>query len=213
MIAIPAAIVSSLLLAKLGKYKYLQVFGLGVCTLGLGLFVTFDQHTHSYEWILFQGIGALGSGFVLNTLLPACQVVLPESDQAAVTATWSFVRALGNVWGVALPAVIFNNRIDQLKADITDPDVRGAFENGNAYERATESFISQLSESTGTRDQVVHIYTKSLQRVWQFCTAASGLAFLLVLLEDQVRLRTELDTDYGLKSGIARPKEANKPGE
>jgi hypothetical protein len=57
--------------------------------------------------VIYQAIAACGSGFVLNTLLPACQ--LEENDQAAATATWALVRSFGSIRGVVIPAAIFNN--------------------------------------------------------------------------------------------------------
>lgn len=38
-----------------------------------------------------------------------------EADQAATTAAWSFVRSFGSIWGVAIPAAIFNNRFKVLQ--------------------------------------------------------------------------------------------------
>ena len=101
-IAIPFAIVAVLLLAKFGKYKQLHFFGFALNTVGLGLFALLDENSSIAEWGIFQIIAAGGSGFVLNTLLPACQTPLEEKDQAAATATWSFIRSFGNIWGVSI---------------------------------------------------------------------------------------------------------------
>ena len=101
-IAIPFAIVAVLLLAKFGKYKQLHFFGFALNTVGLGLFALLDENRSIAEWVIFQIIAAGGSGFVLNTLLPACQTPLEEKDQAAATATWSFIRSFGNIWGVSI---------------------------------------------------------------------------------------------------------------
>ena len=101
-IAIPFAIVAVVLLTKFGKYKPLHLFGFALNTVGLGLFSLLDEDSSTAEWVIFQVIAAGGSGFVLNTLLPACQTPLEERDQAAATATWSFVRSFGNIWGVAI---------------------------------------------------------------------------------------------------------------
>lgn len=97
VIAVPAAIIAVLLLTKFGKYKPLHLISFAVCTISLGLFTLFDASSSMAEWMIFQMITGGGSGFVLNTLLPACQAGLMESDQAAATAAWSFVRGFGSI--------------------------------------------------------------------------------------------------------------------
>ena len=196
VVAVPAAIVAVLLLTKFGKYKPLHLAGFAVCTIGLGLFTLFDEHSSEAEWVIFQMITGGGSGFVLNTLLPACQAGLMESDQAAATAAWSFVRSFGSIWGVAIPAAIFNNRFGQLAYRIADPSARDALSRGRSYEYASRAFVHSFSEPI--RSQIVGVYVQSLKRVWQISIVFSGVAFLLVFIEKQIKLRTELDTEFGL---------------
>ena len=197
-IAVPAAIVAVMLLAKFGKYKPLHIGGFAVCTLGLGLFSLFDEGSSMVEWVIFQIITGGGSGFVLNTLLPACQAPLLESDQAAATAIWSFIRSFGNIWGVAIPAAIFNNKFEDLSHRIEDSNLQNLLTKGHAYEYASASFVRSIPEPQ--RDQVLGVYTDALKLVWQISIVFSGLAFLSVLLEKQIKLRTELDTEYGLEN-------------
>lgn len=209
VIALPAAIVAVLLLSKFGKYKPLHLFGFGVCTLGLGLMTMQDRNTTTVEWVVYQFIAAGGSGFVLNTLLPACQAGLKESDQAAATASWSFVRSFGSIWGVAIPAAIFNNQFDKLSHRIDDPAVRQMLANGHAYQYATKHFVQSFGKVT--EDQLIDVYSDSLKLVWRLAVVFSGVSFLLVFFEKQIKLRTELDTEYGLedskeKKGSKSPK-------
>ena len=196
-IAVPAAIVAVVLLAKWGKYKPLHLGGFAVCTIGLGLFTLLDGSSSTAEWVIYQMITGGGSGFVLNTLLPACQAPLMESDQAAATAIWSFVRSFGNIWGVAIPAAIFNNRFSQLSSRIADPRLRELLDHGHAYEYASADFVNTAPDPV--RGQIIGVYTDSLRLVWQISIVFSGVAFFVVFLEKQVKLRTELDTEYGLQ--------------
>ncbi|KAI1746166.1 DNA repair protein RAD50 [Xylaria scruposa] len=196
VIAIPAAIAAVLLLAKFGKYKPLHLAGFALNTIGLGLFSLLDNNSSNAEWVIYQIIAAGGSGFVLNTLLPACQTPLDERDQAAATATWSFVRSFGNIWGVAIPAAIFNNYFTQMSHRISDPEVAAMFTNGKAYESATADFINSFPPNI--KQEIVSVYSDSLKYVWYISVVFSGVSFLLVFLEKQIKMRTELDTDYGI---------------
>ncbi len=198
-IAIPAAITAVLLLSKFGKYKPLHFIGFAANTLGLGMFTLLDRDSSTAEWVIYQMITAGGSGFVLNTLLPACQTPLDEVDQAAATATWSFIRSFGNIWGVAIPAAVFNNFIDEnVWQRVTDETVAASLVGGNAYGLGTAGFVNGLVSET-TRDQVVGLYTDGLKRVWQISIVFAGVAFLLVFLERQMEMRTELETEFGME--------------
>lgn len=197
LVAIPGAAISAIALSKWGKFKPLHWCGFGILTLGLGLFVLLDENSSIARWVVFQCVAALGAGMVLNTLLPSFQAPVEESDQAAATAVWCFIRTFGNVWGVAIPAVIFNNRFDSMSYLITDPDARRLFSGGHAYQYASASFITSFPDATAK--EIRSVYQAAMQVVFQAAIAFSGLAFLLVFLEKEIPLRTELETEFGLK--------------
>ncbi|KAF7537740.1 hypothetical protein G7054_g3472 [Neopestalotiopsis clavispora] len=197
VVGVPGAAVAVILLAKFGRYKPLHLIGFGIFTLGVGLFVMFDKDTPLAEVVVFEMIAAGGSGFVLNTLLPAVQGTLEEKDQAATTAAWSFVRSFGAIWGVAIPAAIFSNRFGQLSYRILDPQARSLFDHGDAYQLANADYIGTFAPTT--QDQIIGVYTDALKQVWEIGIVFSGVSFLLVFLEKEIKLRTELDTEYGLE--------------
>ncbi|KAF3003881.1 hypothetical protein E8E14_007868 [Neopestalotiopsis sp. 37M] len=197
VVGVPGAAVAVILLAKFGRYKPLHLIGFGIFTLGAGLFVMFDKDTPLAEVVVFEMIAAGGSGFVLNTLLPAVQGTLEEKDQAATTAAWSFVRSFGAIWGVAIPAAIFNNRFGQLSHRILDPQARSLFDHGDAYQLANANYIGTFPPTT--QDQIISVYTDALKQVWEIGIVFSGVSFLLVFLEKEIKLRTELDTQYGME--------------
>ncbi|OQE39080.1 hypothetical protein PENCOP_c007G03307 [Penicillium coprophilum] len=196
LVAVPGAVVAVIVLSKFGKYKALHLAGFALLTLGMGLFAYLDRHSSDAEWIVFQIIAALGSGMTLNTLLPAFQAPLAESDQAAATATWSFMRSFGNIWGVAIPASIFNNQFNKYAYRISNATIRQILSNGHAYQHASNTFINSLSEPTKT--EVIGVFSDSLKLVWEVSIAFCGLACILVFLEKDVPLRRELDTIYGM---------------
>lgn len=201
VIGVPAAISAVLLLARFGRYKPLHLFGFAANTVGLGLLTLLDAQSSEAAWVVYQMIVAAGSGFVLNTLLPACQAPLAEEDQAAATAAWSFMRSFGSIWGVAIPAAIFNNYFDRLASRhpggiLSDPAVAAQFRNGRAYESASAALISTFPAPL--RQEIVGVYAESLQYVWRYAVILGGVSFFLVFLERQITMRTELETEYGL---------------
>jgi hypothetical protein len=55
-----------------------------------------------------------------------------------------------------------------------------------------------------TRRQVVEVYIDSLRLIWRMAVVFSGLAFFLVFLERQIKMRTGLETEFGLKERKAK---------
>ncbi|KAJ8133416.1 hypothetical protein O1611_g195 [Lasiodiplodia mahajangana] len=178
----------------------------------LGLFL-FKEETTIAESVVFQSIFAIGLGLVFSTLLPAFQAFIHERDLASCTAAWYFVRLFGHVWGVAIPAAIFNNRVDSLLARgaISDVELAQNLSAGAAYQAASASFVRQLPPASQT--EVRAVYREATQRVFQIAIVFAGVAFLLSLFEKEIELRKTLDTEFGLekKEGEEVPMVTPKP--
>ncbi|TGJ86270.1 hypothetical protein E0Z10_g2472 [Xylaria hypoxylon] len=197
LVGIPGAAISAIALSRWGKYKPLHFIGFALFALGIGLFSALNENSSRALWATYQSIAAIGAGMVLNTQLPAFQAPVSEADQAASTAAWCFVRTFGNVWGVAIPAVIFNNQITTLAHRISDATVRDLLLGGNAYKYGSASFVTSLPHPV--QDEVISVYRDALHVVFQVGVAWAGLAAILSLFEKEIPLRTELETEYGLK--------------
>ncbi|THC93005.1 hypothetical protein EYZ11_007514 [Aspergillus tanneri] len=197
LVLVPASVVSGALLSKFGRYKPFHFLGFALLTLGFGCFVTLDGSSPDVAWILVQFVVALGSGCSLSTLLPAVQAEFSDQDTAAATAAWAFVRQFGVVWGVSVPSAIFNAQVEHYLPRVDSETIRQRLSGGAAYEHATKDYVTSLTGSL--RGQVIDVYSQSLRIVWIFATVIAGIGLLLVFLEREIPLRTELDTKYGLK--------------
>ncbi|KAG4442680.1 hypothetical protein IFR05_001865 [Cadophora sp. M221] len=184
-------------MAKTGRYKPIHILGFGLATLGCGLASILGPQSSPAMWVFFQLFIAVGTGMMMACLLPATQVKLRESDTALSTGTWAFIRSIGLIWGVTIPAAVFNNRFDQLLPVIEDLNARKLLSHGQAYAHATGAFVDSFDGIT--RDQVRHVYSLSLQRVWQVAVAMAGISFVAAFLEEEVTLRKSLDTDFGFE--------------
>jgi EmrB/QacA subfamily drug resistance transporter len=196
VVLVPFSAISGFLLSKYGRYKPFHIASFFILTLGLGLFILLDRNSSMATWIMVQFTVAVGSGFSLSTLLPAVQAKLSDKDTAAATATWAFIRQFGVVWGVSVPAAIFNSRVEMLLPRISSEAVRAALDGGAAYDHGTKAYIGQFENPL--RGEITSVYEDSLQLVWIFATALAGLGFLLVFLEEEVSLRTENSGDFGM---------------
>ncbi|KAF3024853.1 hypothetical protein E8E14_011128 [Neopestalotiopsis sp. 37M] len=197
LVEVPFAVIGGGLLSKTGRYKPLHFFAFGIMVLGLGLFARFDRDTPKAEWAIVQMLPAFGVGFMMSTNLAAVQADLSEELTAASTAAFSFMRAYGSIWGVAIPAAVFNARFAVESYRIADESVRAELSGGRAYSFVTATLINSFAPDT--RDEVIDVFTRALKITWLASIAPAALGFLLVFAEKEIVLRTELDTKYGLE--------------
>lgn len=191
------AAVTGGLVAKTGRYRPAHFAGLSTLTVGVGCCSLLGAGASDASWIVLQMVVAAGLGAVVPALLPAVQAQLGDADAATSTAAWAFVRSVGTIWGVSIPAAVFNNRFQELLGGVGDADARARLQGGGAYENASKAFVESFGEKT--RGQVIRVYAESLKRVWQVGVVFAGLSFLAVFMESPVKLRKELETDFGLE--------------
>ncbi|KAK7429548.1 hypothetical protein QQZ08_003927 [Neonectria magnoliae] len=211
LIAIPGAAMSAIMLSKCGKFKWLHITGFFLLSLGGGMLALLEEDSSEAAWILLQFLPAVGSGFLLNTLLPAFQASTEEIDQAVATGTWSFIRTFGMVWGVAVAGTIFNTYTKQYAHMIDNQVAREHLTSGDAYGSATKAFVVQFEQPV--RDQIRHVLMLTLRKVYLVTVAFSGLAFLLAFFEKNIPLRKELETKYGLEERVKKTDSENKEEE
>ncbi|KAA8643970.1 hypothetical protein EYZ11_008230 [Aspergillus tanneri] len=204
---IPVAGVSGAVLSKTGNYKILHIVGFALLTIGIGCFTILAPDSSTAAWTLTQMVAAFGAGIIMPVLLPAVQAGLEEKDTATSTALWAFVRSFGIIWGLSVPAAIFNNQFDRYASSISDPAVRSMLSGGNAYSYASSTMINALSPKV--RQETIEVYSRSLRVVWQVSIGFSGLSFLLCFWEKSIKLRSQLDTEYGL-TGVEQDRPAEK---
>jgi hypothetical protein len=159
------------------------------------LFSTKTSTSTTAAWACFQVIAAVGIGFPLTTQLPPIQAVLPESNTAISTSTYAFIRSFGFVWGATIPSIVFNSGITRSLYLISDPDVRTALANGGAY-----YYANKVKFLTGvTLKQTLDVYASSLRTVWFVGLAFSLWGFVLLFVEEKVKMRVTLETEFGLE--------------
>lgn len=201
---VPCGIIGGLAIAKMGRYKINQVVGFGLMTISIGCFTLLDQHSSTAAWVGYQLIFAAGTGILMTAFLPAIQAPLPEADVAAATATWGFIQSFGYIWGAAIPSSIFNTRFSTFLPQIPDAAVRQRLSDGGAYEHASGAFIRSLEGEV--KSQVIDAYVASLKLIWQVGIAFAVLAFVASVLIREVRLREELETEFGFVAKGAEPR-------
>ena len=207
---VPLAIIGGIFISVTGKYKPLLIAGWVPIAVGVGLFSTLTDKSSTIIWVIFQVILAGGSGMVLIATLPAILASLAESDVATATATWAFLRSFGSIWGVSIPSAVFNTRFTNLAYRISDPAVRDQMYRGGAYQLATRAFMRSLNGDPVVKAQVVSVYVDSLKLVWQVCIAFAAIGVPLACCVKSLKLRDQLDTDFGFDDKMPQTGDGEK---
>lgn len=201
---VPFAIVGDLL-SKFGRYKPLHIFGFALAIVSFGLLSLLDKDSSAAAWVWYQLIGALGVGILAAILLPAVQVPLPESLVATATGIWSFARGLGALFAFTIPSTVFKNESAKRAGGIADPTIAKLLSGGQAYEYATANFVDSIKDLE-LRDQVISLVRDAMRMVWLIGIIFAGVGFLAAWIEREVKLREELDTEFGLEEKVRQPK-------
>ncbi|KAI1130287.1 putative transporter [Nemania abortiva] len=197
IIYVPLAVVTGGFLTKFGKYKPIHWVGFAATSIALGLLSILNTHSPTVEWVFFRVILSIGAGCTLISILPVIQASLPESYAATATGTFNFVRNFGFVWGITLPSIIFNAKVEQNLHLVQNDTVRQLLSGGAAYGYAGTGAIGKLSPDI--QAQVHRVYGSALSTLWQAAAGIAAGAFLLVFIEKSLELRMGLETDFGME--------------
>jgi MFS family permease len=204
LVVVVLAAIGGPLLTLWGKYKHMHIIGFGLMTIGLACCTVLRSTTPVSVWLVLQLITASGLGIVISTMLPAVQVKLAESLTGASAGSWSFLRGTGSLFGVAIPGAVLNIRFASLLPSISSPSVREKLAHGQAYQRATASFVKQYGTKPELKTEIINAFTESLKAVWIVFALIAGIGFCLAWFERQHKMRKELNTAYGLKPRVRK---------
>ncbi|OTA64758.1 MFS general substrate transporter [Hypoxylon sp. EC38] len=193
------AAIAGISLSVLSIYKPIHAIAFGLSILGYGLFTLLDESTSTVAWAFFEIIAAGGLGMTISAVLPAILAGLSPDDVASATATFSFIKTFGFIWGVTVPSVIFNSAINKRLRQISSLSLQDQLRDGGAYSFASQARLISATLDSSLWSEVVNVYVESLKPIWWFGLALSVLAFLLVFLEKELPLSKELTTEYGLE--------------
>ncbi|ORX89937.1 major facilitator superfamily domain-containing protein, partial [Clohesyomyces aquaticus] len=194
---IPSAGICGFLVSKTGVFRPYKFIGFNLLALGGGLNILLGPKTRTVTWVVLIAINAVGLGSLQATMLPAILASLEEKDVALATGMYSFLRSFGFIWGVTIPAIIFNASFDLHSWQISDPALRDMLSRGRAFEYVSGELVKDLPSPV--REELAGVYAQSLQVGWKVATGFAAVGILLVLIEKHVPLRTTLDTEYGLQ--------------
>jgi len=159
---------------RTGKYKTLNfIFG-WFPFIGASLIASMHKESSPYlTWLSIFPLG-FGNAVVIQTMLIALLVSLPETQMAVGTGFGQLFRGVGQVGGVAISSAIFQSKLDaELRRRIHGPDAEEMVMKIRRSSQLVASLPFELQKIA--RES----YAISLKTVFIFAACSTLLAFLV----------------------------------
>ena len=194
-------IVCGLLMHQTGRYKEIMCVGLGLMTLGTGLYISFGAATPIARLVGFQIIGGVGCGTLFEAPVIAIQNTVSQADTATATATLGFLRNIATAVSIIVGGVIFQNGMDVRASSLKDAGLStslvDAFSGGKAA--ASVELVADIANPTQRR-AAEDAFAWSLRNMWIMFTVVAAIGFILGFFIKQSNLSKEhTETKTGIQ--------------
>ena len=183
------SIVGGRLVSKTGRYKPLMIGGSLVMTAAMSMLLLLDASTQRWQVVPIMVIMGAGAGSMWPVMSVALQNALEVRDLGAGTASYTFMRMLGQTLGVALYGAMLTAG---LRASL-----RGSLSTGNnagAADLDVESLLGSPNQiralEPALRNAVVEAVAAGVHRVFLAAVPLAVLMVIGVLVTKEIPLRT-----------------------
>ncbi|PUU73291.1 major facilitator superfamily domain-containing protein [Tuber borchii] len=192
----PASVVVGLLVSITGRFRWALWLGWTLTVLGMGVLVLLDVDTSTVSWIFITLVSGLGTGILFPSMAYAIQASATDEDMAYAVSMFSFFRAFGQAFGVAIGGVIFQNA---LKKEIAKHAVLRAMAGDYAADAvALVQVIKMMPRGTEGREELLISYAAALKMVWKVMIGFGAVGLLTSFATEGLSLDRELKTEHGL---------------
>lgn len=192
----PASIAVGILVSVTGRFRWAIWLGWALTIAGMGLMTMLDVHTSTVSWVFICLVGGLGTGVLFPSMAFAIQAAASGEDTAYAVSLFSFFRAFGQAFGVAVGGVIFQNALQsKLEAIPGLSAVAGEYAKDSV---ALVQVIRMMPLGAG-REELLGAYADALKVVWMAMIGFAVAGGLASLWTEGLSLDRELETEHGLR--------------
>ncbi|KAF2475576.1 uncharacterized protein BDR25DRAFT_279715 [Lindgomyces ingoldianus] len=176
--AIPLAIVSlsaGIVIERTGRYLEVLRAGLALMTVGVGLLISFASTRDMAKILGFLVVIGIGFGPNFHAPLIALQTRIQESDIAAGTAAFGFVRMVSGAIGVVVGQVVFQALMRTHLPSFLDVGIPRAFAERLAGGDAISEAVAVAKLPGVQREVVRQGMTMALRGTWVVYTVVSAV--------------------------------------
>lgn len=193
----PASVLVGIVVSLTGKFREALWIGWALATAGMGLMSILDVHTKTVAWVFLNIVGGIGTGMLFPAMGYAVQASASDENMGHAMGMFSFVRAAGQSFGVAIGGVIFQNALrDEMNKFPELKELAGEYSKDAV---ALVQVIKNLPKGNEQRDMLVESYAKALKPVWLAMMGFAAGGLLLSLATKKLSINRELKTEHGLR--------------
>ena len=178
------------IIKKTGNYKIIISTGMCIMVLGFGLFIDLGAEVNWAKIILYQIVAGMGVGPNFQAPLIALQTNVEPRDIGSATSSFAFLRQMGTSVSVVIGGVIFNNEMQRQQSTLQrelPPDLANLLTGANAA-----GSVDVVAALEGREGEIARAaYWNSIRTMYIVYTCFAGLAFILSLFLQQVKLSKE----------------------
>lgn len=193
---LPASAVTSVLISRLGRFRWALYLGWTLTTLGSGLGILMavrGENLKTAEWVGIFIVFGLGNGIVLTSVNFAIQSIAHTKDCARAASMYAFFRSLGMTMGVAVGGTVFQNMMSDKLVELSQPTY---------IAHHAESFITRLKmlrKDDPARHAILEAYCYGFQGVYMVMTCISALGLLSSLIIRKHSMDKILETKHKIQ--------------
>lgn len=196
------SIVTGLYLRFTGKYTWLIICGMGICTLGIGLLIDLPSYISWPRIIIYQLLVGLGLGPNFQAPLLALQAKFPPADVGVAVSAASAIRSLSAAFSIILGGVIIENRLAAHRKDFVAAGIppSTAAQIAGSGASGSHEIIGKLPQMQ--QRVLLQALRDSLSNMWIFYTSLMVIGFAasffigrVSLSSDHVEHKTGLQTE------------------
>jgi hypothetical protein len=194
---LPSSAIVSVIITRLGRFRWALYLGWTITTLGSGLGVLMavrGENIRTAEWVGIFIVFGLGNGIVLTSVNFAIQSIARAEDCARAASMYAFFRTLGMTMGVAVGGTVFQNMMSKKLVQLSQSaDIA----------LHAESFIPQLKmlgKDDPTRLAIIEAYCFGFKGIYMVMAGISAVG----LLSSLIIKRHSMDQILTSKHKVAR---------
>ncbi|KAK6344194.1 hypothetical protein TWF696_007835 [Orbilia brochopaga] len=195
----PASVIVGIVVSITGKFRWAVYAGWALTILGVGLLYLLDVNTSTVSWIFINLVSGVGTGMLFPAMGLGIQAAAPLGDTGYAVAMFSFFRAFGQTFGVAVGGMAFQNF---LKSKLSGfPELAGV---ADEYAKDAAALVEVIKampfgQPDQMREHLVWCYAAALKNVWLVFLGFAIIGGIFALFTEDLSLDREHDTDQGFK--------------
>jgi MFS family permease len=184
--------ITGTVISKTGKYRWANWLGWCFSVAGMSLLILLKVDTPSTVWVLISLVGGIGMGTLYPAMMIGVQASTSVENQAYATNMFTFLRALGQTFGVTIGGIIFQSMLEKKMLSIPLLSDRA-----KEYSKDAVGLV-QIIKAMPDNEMKVQLkesFVYALMYIWVVVAVLSGLALIASLFIKGYEISSLRETD------------------